>query len=105
VLAERRPGVADPQLGQRLGRDPVQVRDLVQHPTRAFEHLGAHGRERDVPRRTLQQPHTERRLQRGDRTGHRRLCEVEFRCRIGERAGVDHRHERPQVPQIHAFSV
>jgi hypothetical protein len=101
VPAQRRPGVADPDLGGRTVDDLLQVTDLGQDPARLIDDLGADGRDRYVPGGAFQDAGAECGLQGRDRAGHRRLGDAEQCRRVGEGAGVHHGDQRAELAQLH----
>ena len=72
----------------------------------ALEVRVARGRQADLPRRALEQPDAEPRLQRGELAAHRRLRASELPRRRGEASGSDHRHEGLGIPDTrHARTI
>lgn len=103
-------GVLCPRVGQEptepqadahlLAHGVETASQLRQDPLDVFEEHASRRGGHHVPRRAVQQPHSERAFELLDGATQRRLGDAEFLGGLGEGFEACHRFERPQVTQL-----
>src|SRR5215469_1131804 len=84
-----------------VGRRSAHFAEIVEQSPASFQHDLTGASQADGSRASVQQRHTNGRLETLETTCHGRLGHVQLPCRTAERAGLDHGDEGAQIIEFH----